>query len=76
MHGTQSMLKPSMEGSRINVIRKAKLLNVSKPLKIRMGNDIEDEFPWNFYESVYWVIDDLLLVQSQLSVSGYPLIGA
>jgi hypothetical protein len=39
------------------------LLDVSKPLEIGMGYDVEDEFPWNFYESVDGVVDDLLLIQ-------------
>ena len=75
MHGTKGMLKTGMKGAWVYVIGKPKLLNVTKALKVRMRDNIEDEFPGNGDKSVNRVVDDLLFVQELLSVNGYQLIG-
>ena len=76
IHRTQSVLEPGVKRPRVDIVRKTKLLDVTKSLKIRMGYNIEDEFARNGDESVDGVVNDLLFVQVQLSVNGYLLIGA
>jgi len=59
------MLESGMESSRVNKIRQAKLFDVTKPLKVRMRDDIVEQIARYGDKSIYRIVDGLFLVQLQ-----------
>jgi hypothetical protein len=56
------MLEPAVICPGINETCKAKLLDISKPLKPLMFNKIEDEITGNAYEPIDRVVDNLSFI--------------
>ena len=63
VHGPDGMVKASMMCPGIYQLGKPQLLDTPEPLEIGMVQDIKDQFASNGYETIYRIIDNLLLVQ-------------
>ena len=63
MISTNSVLETSMYCTRINIIRKSKLLDPSKPLKPGMLNQLENQGTLNTYKAVNRVVKYLESIQ-------------
>ncbi len=57
------MLKPGVNGARINQIGDAQLFNVPQALKPWVRNDVEDKITSDVDEAVERIVDNFLLVQ-------------
>jgi len=62
VHRTEGMLEPRMLRRGIGVMGEAELQDPSQPLEIRVLDHIEDQRIGDRNETVYRVVDDLLLV--------------
>lgn len=63
MHCSKGMLKARVLSARVNKVSEAQLLDVTKPLKKGMGNDIKDQLTTDVNKSIDGVINDFLFVQ-------------
>jgi len=63
IHGTQSMVKTSMQSAGINQVRHAQLFDVSQPLKIGVCYQVEDQFGWDGDKAVYRIVYNFLFIQ-------------
>jgi hypothetical protein len=63
MHRAKRMLKTGMHCTRINVVAQSQLTDMSKPLKIRVRDDVKDQFTLDMDKTVNGIIDDFLFVQ-------------
>ena len=64
MHRSQCMMKTSMLCSWVHQVAQPQLLNVTQPLKVRVLNQIIDQFILNGDETIHRVVNDFLFVQS------------
>ena len=62
VHGTEGMVKPGVDGSRVDQLSEAKLSDVSHSLKKWMLDQIENQFTFDRDKPVYRVVNDLILV--------------
>jgi hypothetical protein len=62
VHSAQNMMKTRMIGARVNEVTQAQLLNATQALKVRMLENIENNFVWQRNKTVNWVVYNFLLV--------------
>ena len=51
-----------MVGARVNEVTQAQLLNATQALKVRVLENIENNFVWQRNKTVNWVVYNFLLV--------------
>ena len=55
-------MKTRMIGARVNEVTQAQLLNATQALKVRVLENIENNFVWQRNKTVNWVVYNFLLV--------------
>jgi len=56
VHGSQGMVKSRMVCPGINQVAESHLRYPAQALKVRMGNQVENQVVGNPYKSVNWII--------------------
>jgi hypothetical protein len=63
VHRAKRMLEPGMKRARVYKVGKAELFDMTEPLKVRVGDDVEQQLAFDGYETIDRVVDDLIFIQ-------------